>query len=108
MEHPEEVEEKKLDVRYDQGTETSATFIFHGEDHTLGNALRYALMRNPNVEFAGYSIPNPAENAVILRVQTIKTVPATQALTEAVNQLDLIAEGIRAQFQEAVASFQSD
>lgn len=40
------------------------------EDHTLGNALRYVLVRTPKVDFAGYSVPHPAENKLHIRVQT--------------------------------------
>lgn len=35
---------KKLDV-YSATSEYSKTYVFHEEDHTLGNALRYVLMR---------------------------------------------------------------
>lgn len=35
---------KKLDV-YSATNEYSKTYVFHEEDHTLGNALRYVLMR---------------------------------------------------------------
>ncbi|CAD0042562.1 unnamed protein product [Aureobasidium pullulans] len=40
------------------------------EDHTLGNALRYIIMKNPDVEFCGYSIPHPSEAKMNLRIQT--------------------------------------
>jgi len=33
---------------------SEATFALAGEDHTLGNALRYMLNKNPEVVFAGY------------------------------------------------------
>ena len=35
------------------GSETSCTFVFLREDHTLGNTLRYILNQDPSVEFAG-------------------------------------------------------
>ena len=35
----------------------SATYVLEGEDHTLGNALRYAIMRDEAVLFCGYSVP---------------------------------------------------
>jgi len=66
---------------------TAATFEFEGEDHTLGNALRYIIMKkfvswqwslgllltltsSPEVELCGYSIPHPAEAKMNLRIQT--------------------------------------
>ena len=36
------------------GSDTSCTFVFLREDHTLGNTLRYILNQDPSVEFAGY------------------------------------------------------
>ncbi|BFZ57070.1 RNA polymerase subunit AC19 [Savitreella phatthalungensis] len=49
---------------------TASTFQFAGEDHTLGNALRYVVMKNERVEFCGYSIPHPSEPFMNLRIQT--------------------------------------
>jgi len=59
------------------------TFQIHDEDHTLGNALRYIIMKkfvypvvgvdvngSPDVEFCGYSIPHPSEPKLNLRIQT--------------------------------------
>ena len=37
------------------GSDTSCTFVFLREDHTLGNTLRYILNQDPSVEFAGYA-----------------------------------------------------
>ncbi|KAI0295740.1 hypothetical protein BC826DRAFT_1091312 [Russula brevipes] len=33
---------------------SAATYQIHNESHTLGNALRWMLMKNPKVEFCGY------------------------------------------------------
>ena len=65
----EPVEEPtKLDVGADN--EQSATFAFENEDHTLGNSLRYMLMKSPHVAFCGYSVPHPSEPKMNLRLQT--------------------------------------
>ncbi|XP_069749416.1 DNA-directed RNA polymerases I and III subunit RPAC2 isoform X2 [Narcine bancroftii] len=50
--------------------DTSVTFILHDEDHTLGNSLRYMIMKNPEVEFCGYSITHPSESKINFRIQT--------------------------------------
>ena len=49
---------------------TEATFAVAGEDHTLGNALVGALNAQPQVAFAGYTVPHPADDVVHVRVQT--------------------------------------
>ncbi|NWR80723.1 RPAC2 protein, partial [Centropus unirufus] len=53
------------------GTDGSCvTFVLRDEDHTLGNALRYMVMKNPDVEFCGYCITHPSESKINFRIQT--------------------------------------
>lgn len=63
------------------------TFCIGDEDHTLGNSLRHVLIRDRSVEFAGYSVPHPAEPVVNLRIQTTKTITAKAALKQACQTL---------------------
>lgn len=53
------------------------TFALYGEDHTLGNALRFQLSQysENEVEFCGYSMPHPSEAKVHLRVQVAEGAP---------------------------------
>ena len=41
---------------------TAATFQIIDEDHTLGNTLRYVIMKNPEVEFDSTSIGEQDEH----------------------------------------------
>ena len=59
---------------------TQATYSLAGEDHTLGNALRFMLNKNPHVAFAGYSVPHPADELVNVRVQTSGKLPSAAGL----------------------------
>ncbi|KAF2114749.1 DNA-directed RNA polymerase I and III 14 KDA polypeptide [Lophiotrema nucula] len=68
-------------------TDTAASFQFDGEDHTLGNALRYIIMKNPDVEFCGYSIPHPSENKMNLRIQTYDNVSVYTVLDKGLDDL---------------------
>ena len=63
-------EKKGLRIQQKVGDHTCATYTFDGEDHTLGNLLRYSLIKNPEVEFCGYSITHPSEHTVNMRLQT--------------------------------------
>lgn len=65
----------------------SASFQIIDEDHTLGNALRYMIMKNPDVEFCGYSIPHPSENKLNLRIQTYGEMTAVAALHKGLDDL---------------------
>ncbi|GAB7343806.1 hypothetical protein MBLNU457_1777t1 [Dothideomycetes sp. NU457] len=68
-------------------TDTAASFEFEREDHTLGNALRWIIMKNPDVEFCGYSIPHPSEARMNLRIQTFDEVSAYDVLEKGLNDL---------------------
>lgn len=65
------------------GPATARTFCIGDEDHTLGNVVRHVLMQNHSVEFAGYSVPHPADPVVQIRVQTATTTTAAAALKQA-------------------------
>ncbi len=48
----------------------ACTYTFTDEDHTLGNLVRYFLIKDNRVNFAGYDITHPSENTMNVRVQT--------------------------------------
>ncbi|KAG9972608.1 hypothetical protein KCU78_g23328, partial [Aureobasidium melanogenum] len=82
-------------------TDTAASFEFTKEDHTLGNALRYIIMKNPDVEFCGYSIPHPSEAKMNLRIQTwgmdgsdYGEMQTTDYFTDEVNVYDVLEKGL--------------
>lgn len=63
------------------------TFVIRGEDHTLGNALRYVVAKNPKTEFCGYSIHHPSDNKVHLRIQAERQESAKAVLKESLSLL---------------------
>jgi len=62
------------------------TYSLSGEGHTLGNALRYLAVKDPQVEFCGYSVPHPAEPVMNIRIQT-KSEPSIEALERSLHSL---------------------
>lgn len=76
---------------------STRTFAFRNEDHTLGNLVRYFLMKNPHVEAAGYNIPHPSENIMNLWVQTKAIGPAAIGSVEEVSP-DMALEESRINF----------
>lgn len=83
------------------GTETSCTFVVNKEDHTLGNALRYVLMRNPSTAFCGYSMPHPSESLVNIRLQTTGA-RAVDVFRDGLQQLVDISEHVLNTFDAAL------
>jgi DNA-directed RNA polymerases I and III subunit RPAC2 len=94
-------EQSKGKVEVLGSDDTCLTFTVHDEDHTLGNALRYVLMKNPAVEFCGYNIPHPSDSFVNIRVQTLNGVPATDAFRKALRDLAELTDHVKATFTDA-------
>ncbi|KAI1168535.1 DNA-directed RNA polymerase [Nemania serpens] len=95
----EEEEEEPQRVRILPGsTSTAASFEFLKEGHTLGNALRFIIMKNPDVEFCAYAIPHPSEDKMNLRIQTYDTTTATAALEKGLQDLEDLCDVVSEEF----------
>ncbi|KAG4438539.1 hypothetical protein IFR05_005963 [Cadophora sp. M221] len=101
-------------------SDTAASFEFMKEDHTLGNSLRYIIMKkmnrwlihvavfSPDVEFCGYSIPHPSEALMNIRIQTYEGTTAVEALEKGLSDLmdlcDVVADKFCKAREEYTAS----
>ncbi|KAI1854787.1 hypothetical protein JX265_002426 [Neoarthrinium moseri] len=95
----EEEEDTVQRVRILPGSSpTAASFEFLEEGHTLGNALRYIIMKNPDVEFCAYSIPHPSEAKMNIRIQTYDTTTATAALAKGLKDLEDLCDVVADKF----------
>ncbi|CAB4252498.1 similar to Saccharomyces cerevisiae YNL113W RPC19 RNA polymerase subunit AC19, common to RNA polymerases I and III [Maudiozyma barnettii] len=81
---------------------TSASFQILEEDHTLGNPLRYIIMKNPQVEFCGYSIPHPSENLLNIRIQTYGDITAVEALQKGLTDLMDLCDVVEEKFTDKI------
>ncbi|KZP33805.1 RBP11-like subunits of RNA polymerase [Athelia psychrophila] len=85
-------------IRIMKGAEpdlSAATFQIHDESHTIGNSLRWMIMKNPKVEFCGYSVPHPSENHIQLRIQMYDNLSALDTLLNALDNLDNLCETVQ-------------
>ncbi|EON65945.1 hypothetical protein W97_05187 [Coniosporium apollinis CBS 100218] len=102
----EAYETEKPRIRVLPGAEdTAASFEFEKEDHTLGNALRYIIMKNPSVEFCGYSIPHPSEERMNLRIQTYDNVSVYDVLEKGLDDLMDLCDVVMEKFTVARDDF---
>ncbi|CCJ30651.1 unnamed protein product [Pneumocystis jirovecii] len=79
---------------------TSVTFQIIKEDHTLANALRYIVMKNPDVEFCGYSIPHPSEPTLNFRIQTFRNISAVDVFIKGLDDLVALCDHVADTFQK--------
>ncbi|KAJ9105330.1 hypothetical protein QFC21_001698 [Naganishia friedmannii] len=99
-----EVDGEKITILPGHSADYSeATFCLWKEDHTLGNALRWMIMKNPDVEFCGYSAPHPSEPKIHLRIQMYDNLSAITCLFEALANLRTLFTSIDEAYQAALA-----
>nr|SVE92800.1 EOG090X0LBP [Megafenestra aurita] len=102
------IDNRKLVIaREEEENDRMKTFIFKGEGHTLGNALRNLILKNPDVIFCGYTIPHPSENKLHLRIET-REMSAVDVLREGLEQLKSLSDHILQTFETAVADYKSN
>ncbi|EFR03496.1 DNA-directed RNA polymerase I and III subunit RPAC2 [Nannizzia gypsea CBS 118893] len=87
--------------------ETAASFQFEAEDHTLGNALRYMIMKNPDVEFCGYTMPHPSEAKLNLRIQTYDSTDVFTALEKGLDDLMDLCDVVTEKFVISRENFEA-
>ncbi|KAI3337175.1 DNA-directed RNA polymerase [Xylariaceae sp. AK1471] len=97
-EEEEETEEPQRVRILPGSSSTAASFEFLKEGHTLGNALRYIIMKNPDVEFCAYAIPHPSEDKMNVRIQTYDTTTATAALEKGLQDLEDLCDVVSEEF----------
>ncbi|KAK9734775.1 hypothetical protein RND81_04G162700 [Saponaria officinalis] len=86
---------------------SASTFSITEEDHTLANALRLVLNKDPRVAFCGYSIPHPSEARVNIRVQTTGD-PAAEVLKDGCQNLINMCEHVRGTLDDAMATYKKN
>ncbi|KAL5614779.1 hypothetical protein BROUX41_004868 [Berkeleyomyces rouxiae] len=79
----------------------AASFEFLEEGHTLGNALRWVIMKNPDVEFCAYAIPHPSEAKMNIRIQTYDGL-AVNALRKGLSDLAEMCDVMADKFTSSV------
>ncbi|CAE7771144.1 RPC19, partial [Symbiodinium pilosum] len=86
---------------------TNVTYQFTGEDHTLGNALRYMLMKDPDVEFAGYTVPHPSEPQMNVRVQVHPGTTTDAAVERALDNISAVCDHVLKTYKKAVTAHEN-
>lgn len=86
----------------DQGR--CATFELIDEDHTLGNALRHMILKNPEVKFCGYALPHPNERKINFQIQVYRG-EAINALERGLKDLIELNKIIKNKILEAREKF---
>lgn len=68
---------------------------------------RYLTMKDPRVEFCGYSVPHPSEDKINFRIQTNRTCSAEDALRTGLDNLKAATRVVLDKFDKAVTDHKS-
>ena len=101
-----EKETFNIETKQKQGDRTCATYCFKAEDHTLGNLLRFVLIKNPDVEFCGYSISHPSESDMNLRLQTTGK-GSNRVMQKGLKALKNVIDTTESKFNEELERFRA-
>ncbi|KAM3435231.1 hypothetical protein MY4824_004956 [Beauveria thailandica] len=105
-EEEEEVEAQRVKI-LPGSTDTAASFEFIEEGHTMGNALRYIIMKNPDVEFCAYTLPHPSEDKMNIRIQTYEGT-AIDALKKGLGDLQQVCDVVADEFMTKRQQFNDE
>uniref|UniRef100_A0A2K6D054 DNA-directed RNA polymerases I and III subunit RPAC2 n=1 Tax=Macaca nemestrina TaxID=9545 RepID=A0A2K6D054_MACNE len=75
------------------------------EYHTLGNSLHYMIMKNPEVEFCGYTMTHPSDSKINLRIQTGGTLPAVEPFQRGLNELMNVCKHVLDRFEASIKDY---
>lgn len=109
LNHPEPHEsfllgdtEKKITVELDPKIVNAATFTINKEDHTIGNLLVSQLLRDVRVLYAGYKVPHPLENHILVKIQVREGYTPQEVLEQAITDCITTIAAFGEKFQEEV------
>ncbi|KAF8190455.1 DNA-directed RNA polymerase, partial [Pholiota molesta] len=72
---------------------STATYQIHDESHTIGNSLRWMLMKN---------VPHPSENVINIRIQMYDNASSLDTLIEALGELDKVCEAVEDSYLDSL------
>jgi len=80
-------------------------FEVQDESHTLLNLLQKTLLKNENVELAGYTVPHRLVGSAVFYVKTNGEEKPVQAILKASKEIMKEAEEFRKVFENAVKEY---
>lgn len=83
------------------------TFVFEQEGHTFGSVITHILQSYPEVQFAGYSVPHPADFQIYLRIQVKEGYDSMDVLKKGIKELDSACDTFTDKFNQAVSEHEN-
>jgi DNA-directed RNA polymerase subunit L len=91
-----------MEVKVLQKTKNELKIEIFGEDHTFCNLLQSILLRDKNVEIAGYDQPHPLIRSSIVYVRTKRDVSPEETMLSALANIKELNKEFNEKFERAV------
>jgi len=91
-----------MEVKVLQKTKNELKIEIVGEDHTFCNLLQNVLLKDKNVEIAGYDQPHPLIRASIVYVRTKRDVSPEKTMLSALANIKDLNKEFNEKFERAV------
>mmetsp|Transcript_32557 Transcript_32557/g.40054 ORF Transcript_32557/g.40054 Transcript_32557/m.40054 type:complete len:115 (-) Transcript_32557:125-469(-) len=82
-----EADQTKLTYAIDTRMKNAGIFTILKEDHTIGNIVRMQMLKDNAVLFAGYKVPHPLTNELIMKVRTDGSKSTIKAMLDATDHI---------------------
>ena len=89
----------------DTKQQNASSILVQNQDHTLGNVIRYQLLQDQRVRFAGYKKPHPLEEKIEIKVHTDGTVKPDEAVRDSCTKLNDELEKLSTEFKTELEKF---
>ncbi|XP_077683208.1 DNA-directed RNA polymerases I and III subunit RPAC2-like isoform X3 [Eretmochelys imbricata] len=93
-----EINAEKTKVQADETDGNCVTFVLHDEDHTLGNSLRYMIMKN---------ITHPSESKINFRIQTRGGLLAIEPFRRGLTELVDVCQHVLSKFEASIKEYRA-
>ena len=64
---------KYVDIMRSKSIMKGVDIVVQNENHTMGNIITHYLNENANVEFAGYKMPHPLQEKIVIRISLLES-----------------------------------
>ena len=78
------------------------TLRIDGEGHTIGNLLQYELQKDKKVETAGYDVPHPLVDSLILHIRVKGKKPPREVLYKTLKKIKIDTQQLQKEINKSI------
>ena len=105
MESASKQDEKKMEIKVLNKTKNALKIEIDGEGHSFCNILQKTLIKNKDVEFAGYNVPHPLTNKAIVEIKVKGSKKPEKLLITSAKEIGVTADEFKEKMIKAINKY---